>query len=203
MKEDIPRYWQKVLQALAYWIAYKKEYFHDHLLSEGAIVAELTQLLSANTDSNQRVECERMYKHFCTSISENIRADIVVGVKPEKTQKEKEEKKRKLISLTELTEVIEVKRYETDFKGIEKDFEKLDKLKILKTAKPSLRLFQVIVDQNSRPQKLMNENCRLFTRNIYTGHNGLDVRSRLSKRAYSTLNTKAGRGVHVVLLELL
>jgi len=195
---DVPAHWGNVLQALAHWVAYKKEYFHGHLLPEGAIVAELTQLLSAKIDVKQKLECERMYKEFDSSIKTTIRADIVIGDKPAKL-KDMQGGVQKHIHLEQLTEVIEVKRYEGRWDKTLADFKKLARLKGIKS---DLRLFQVIVAQQRLPEKLFNKKYRIFTKNICPETDGLNVRARMSKKAYFSRKSETN-GVFAVLVEVL
>lgn len=192
--KDPPPHWSRVLQGLAHWIAYKSQYFDGHLLPEGAIVAELTQLLSSKISSVSKIECERMYKTlYKTSAPKNLnnrRADIVIGEKP----------KNKGIHIAKVGEVIEVKRYkEGSFKKIESDFEKLA---MLKGINKNVRLFQVIVGQKKVPKKLFNEKHNLFTRDIYHTKNGLKVKLRLARKSYGTKRS-GNFGVYAVLAEVL
>jgi len=48
--KEVPHYWQRVLQGLAHWISYKKQYYSGRLLTEGAITAEVSQLIAAHLD---------------------------------------------------------------------------------------------------------------------------------------------------------
>lgn len=196
--KDVPIHWHSVLQALAHWVAYKKEYFYGHLLPEGAIVAELTQLIAANINEGQRLECERMYKDFDSSINGQARADIVIGSKPVRTEEEKKSHVKKMMSLDDLAEVVEVKRYEGNFIKTQEDFEKLAQLKV---NNPGLRLFQVVVGQRSLPVKLFTKAHSLHRKNLYDGNLGLDVRARLAKKAYCSKKSVTS-GVFAVLLEV-
>ena len=50
-----------VLQGVAHWIGYKKQFYSGHLINEGAIVSEATGIMSAYMDSNQKIDCEKQY----------------------------------------------------------------------------------------------------------------------------------------------
>lgn len=192
----IPKYWNEILQGLSYWIAYKKQYFKDHLLTEGAIVAELTQLLSAKIESNMRIECERMYKEINPQIIDQSRVDILIGKKT--NDKYKNGKIKKLMP-NELLEIIEVKRYEGDWKKVEVDFEKLFKLK---KNLPNTRLFQIVVGQEKLPDKIFNSKHNLMRRSIYNGNVELKTLPRLSKKAFST-KKESEKGVYSILIEII
>lgn len=190
--KQVPQYWSPVLQALAHWIAYKKQYYHGHLLSEGAIVAELTQLLSAKIDTNFKIQCERMYKDFVRSLNDQTRVDIVIGDKLKVTTKGK-------LKVDGLTDIIEVKRYEGQFSKIEDDFEKLA---VLKDACSEARLFQVIVGQHILPDKLFTDNHNVKTGNVYKRDKPIEARPRMGKRAYNT-KKDSKYGVFAVLIEII
>jgi hypothetical protein len=183
---DPPVYYASVLQALTHWISYKREYFRNHLLPEGALVAELTQLLSAKVPSEYRVYCETLYNEIDESILENIRADItvyeVVG------------------DFLELRDVIEVKRYESkvDFDKVLKDSKKLS---ILKAGNPDVRLLQIVAGQKKAPREFLTEAHNAQKKIIFSDNNDFFVKARLSKKAYGTKKS-SDSGAFAVLLEV-
>lgn len=187
--QDIPRYYEPVLQALTHWIAYKREYFYEHLLPEGAIVAELTQLLSAKLPSGFQVKCETLYKDMDPTVEKLIRADITIS--------------ECVDGCLELRDVIEVKRYDSaaDFDKVIKD---ADKLSILREALPHVSLLQVVAGQRRAPDKLVTDAHNVVRNNIYPKLKGierLDVRARICKKAYGTKRPSAS-GAFAVLLEV-
>jgi hypothetical protein len=196
IKANVEQYWGAALQGLAYWIAYKQQYFDGHLLPEGAIVAELAQLLAVHIPDTKKVECERLYKDREFLVDTNIRADIVISDKPEKNEDYHELIQK--IPGSYWKEIVEVKRYEQTFKNIEKDSEKLIKLY---SDSQDHHLYQVVVGQGKLPDELFTGDFNLRTRNIYTQSEDIDVRCRMSKKAYST-KRKNQKGVFAVLLEV-
>lgn len=186
MMHDVPKYYAPVLQAITHWVAYKREYFHNHLLPEGAIVAELTQLLSAKIDFKHRIDCEVMYKDIDNSIAKSIRADITIS----KTVDGKEPQK----------DVVEVKRYENkdDFNKILDDSEKLAIL----SKSPNIRLFQIVVGQRKQPTELITSNNNAKKGNLYKRGKDIDVRARICKKAYSCTKKDTASGVYALLLEI-
>ena len=187
MMKDVPKHWEKVLQAAAHWIAYKKQYFDGHLLLEGAIVAELTQLLSAKLDKSMQLKCEMHYKNILGAGKGSKRADLVVG------KKESDE--------FIIHEVIEVKRFEINKKKgnlneIKKDFEKLSQVTDLN---PRPRLFQLIVGQHSLPDVYFNKKKESMKRkNVYQGNKPINAIPRLSRRAVN----RSGLGGFCLLIEV-
>ena len=195
-KSLIEIYWGPALQGLVYWIAYKQQYFDGHLLPEGAIVAELSQLLSVHIPNDKKVECERLYKDLNPSLQKNIRADIIIADKPPKDSEYSTLIKK--IPASFWTDIIEVKRYEQTYKNIESDSQKLIQLY---TDTNSRNLYQVIVGQGELPEEFFTDDFNLRSKNVFTQSDRIDVRCRMSKKAYST-KRKNQKGVFAVLLEV-
>ncbi len=135
-----------VLQGLAYWIGYKKQYYRHYPLSEGAIVGEVLSLLASNLDRDILLESEVMFKNFCTDWKGNGRADIVIS------------KKNNQIDIqNNLNIIIEVKREEAPKHQINKDLERLAKFKE-QCENSDKRCFLILVSQGKRPSDFVTEN---------------------------------------------
>lgn len=191
---ELANHWGPSLQALAYWIAYKQQYYANSLLPEGAIVAELTQLLSSNIDNSMRVECEKMYKEIDNTITHGERVDIIIGTKGTLA-----DKKGSKISKENIHEVIEVKRYEGAYKRMIKDMEKLSALNIEGT---DGRKYLVVVGQKKLPDKIFNNTQNVKRTNIYQGDKQLQAVPRLGKKAYPT-KKESTSGAYAALIEIL
>ena len=126
-----------VLQGLAYWIGYKKELYRHHLLNEGAIVSEITTLMSSSMNANQRVGCEVQYSDISKKINGSERADIVGYLNGK------------------IDFVIEVKKYESVKRLIDADLIKLSKVKDLNK---EIRCFLLLVSQRKPPFPFINDN---------------------------------------------
>jgi hypothetical protein len=126
-----------VLQALSFWIGYKKELYRHHLLSEGAIVAELAFLINSKLKKNEIVKCEEHYKKIVKQINNQSRADILI-----------EKENQPFI-------VIEVKRNNSSKKLIDFDLKKLANLKKIK---PELRVFLILISQRRKPSQYVTHN---------------------------------------------
>lgn len=150
--EKRPDWTDSVLQGLAYWIGYKKQYYSFYPLSEGAIVGEALGLLASHTDSNtMRLNAEVMYKKIC-DWDNNGRADIVISERPNKDERETNStgKKKPFNYKKYARTIIEVKRHGSDPKLIENDLERLaDCLQ----RNPKVRCFLVLVSQDGIPQQ--------------------------------------------------
>jgi hypothetical protein len=191
---DLPNHWAPALQALAYWIAYKQQYYSNSLLPEGAIVAELTQLLSSNIENGLRVECEKMYKELDDTILDGGRADIIIGKKGKL-----KDKKGSKITKDDIREVVEVKRYEGSFDRLVKDMEKLNALNITWV---DVRKYLVVVGQKKLPEKIFTVKYNVKRNNIYTGNGTFKAIPRIGKKAYPT-KKKSTSGAYAALIEIL
>lgn len=195
--KDVPKHWNSVLQALTYWIAYKQQYYRHHLLTEGAIVGELTQLIWSNIDSSMKLECESLYKQFDTSIPDSKLCDLVIGKGTIRNTTKISGKYPKLNS-EEILEAIEVKRYEGSFERITADFEKIYELR---KGNPQARLFTVIVGQKELPYRVFTDSYNVKKSNVYNGPLKFEAKPRLGKKAYSTKKHN-DLGVYSVLIEV-
>lgn len=126
-----------VLQGLAYWIGYKKQFYHGHSINEGAIVSEVLSLLSVNSEPNQKICCEEMYSRIVSGTNRKERADLVV------------------YNHDRIESVIEVKRFESGKNLIEGDLKKLARIK---NENIGIRCFLLLVSQKTIPFLFVNEN---------------------------------------------
>ena len=195
---ELPKHWHSTLQGLSYWIAYKRQYFSRHLLPEGAIVAELTQLLSANIETGMKIECERMYKSFGYKEFGQGRMDIAIG-KITDTEKAKAKKGKRRSTIDELHEMVEVKRYEGDKKKLFKDMEKLA---LVSDENNEVRKFLVVVGQNKLPDLFFTDKHKVRTGNVYDGENEVEAHPRSGKKAYSTKKDGV-KGTFSVIIEII
>lgn len=191
MNIPVPHYWNEVLQGVAHWISYKQQYYSGNLLTEGAIVSEIAQLLNAKLPDSERFQCERMCKDFLAGKTGQTRFDLVIG--NNKTPREE------LIAKEDLLVAVEVKRYESDWKLIQSDIEKLY---ALKAVHKNVRLFLVVFGQGALPKKLFNDSHFLKRRNMYEGKKiGIEAFSRVAKKSYSSKASKWA-GNYAILVEV-
>lgn len=137
LKKTSPKWIDPVLQGLAYWLGYKKQFYHGHLINEGAIVSEALSLLSVNIEPVQKIYCEEMYSKIVSSINRKERADLVI-YKHDKIEF-----------------VIEVKRFESGKNLIDADLKKLARIK---NGNIEIRCFLLLVSQKKIPFLYVNEN---------------------------------------------
>jgi hypothetical protein len=53
-----PRWTQRALQGVAYWMGHRRCLYRDYPLSEGALVAEVCNLIYANLPDHLELHCE-------------------------------------------------------------------------------------------------------------------------------------------------
>jgi hypothetical protein len=135
----LPLWSDPVLQGLSYWIGYKKQYFDTHPLSEGAIVSETLALIQSNLDKQFQLTCEIPYKKLGMTIDNDSRADIVIM----------EDSRPKY--------VIEVKKAEAGKSVIDNDLKRLSELKL---QLPEVVCYLLLVSQNSKPKRFVNDQGR-------------------------------------------
>ena len=59
-----PPWLRSSLQGLAFWVGYRRSIYSAHELSEGALAAELCNLLHAHLPESLRLSCEEPYSKF-------------------------------------------------------------------------------------------------------------------------------------------
>ena len=167
MLNKLPDWCEPTLQGIAYWLGYKKQFYRDYPLSEGAIVGEALQLIKSNLAINQKLTCEDSYKKLGLNINNQKRADIVLW----------EDDSVKC--------VVEVKRADASSKLIDIDICKLNKLK---RTKIDVRCFLLIVSQNKKPIRFVNKSGIAVKGTLII--DGIEVKTRRVCKVTSTFNQK-------------
>lgn len=187
----LPKWCAPTLQGLAYWLAYKKQFYNGYTLSEGAIVGELAQGINSNIDKEEEVlECERMYKELSPSIEGQTRLDLAIGNISEGT-------KGKTLKVNTLKFAIEVKRYENGWNLILEDLKKLKELNI---RNKDIRCFLIVASQDHRPEKLVSDKNHPIEKFLKSDLN-FETKVRTVKKAFSS-KRKSDNGNFVVLIEI-
>ncbi len=135
---------ERSLQALAFWVAYQNGRYRHHSLPEGAIVSELTCLLSGDVKGQLTIERELMYKDLLEGKpwDTKVRADLAI-------MPSEPEKRGVPVAL------IEVKRADAPWREIEGDLIALNHFKLL--SQNTLTLL-VVVAQAHRPNQWVSPN---------------------------------------------
>lgn len=142
-KDAVQGYIEASLQALAFWVGYQNEVYRHHTLPEGAIVAELTRLISGKVGTGLRVECEILYRELISSGNwdKKALADIAITEILAKT--------------TNTLALVEVKRLKPSGRVIDDD---LIKIGLFKKISPGTRAYLVIVGQAEFPDRWVDAN---------------------------------------------
>lgn len=141
--ERCPKWIEKPMQSLAFWVGYQHSMYWHSDLPEGAITAELRRLIKAELPDRFRIVCESSYKNLSGTDSwfDAVRADLAIFRDDESAE----------TNLSPIA-VIEVKRASAARTLIEDD---LIALSILKRSKPELRAFLLIVGECFRPSEFV------------------------------------------------
>jgi len=131
------------LQALAFWVGYQNQQYRHHSLPEGAIVAELTRLISGKTGPDFKIECEVLYSKLATENTwdKKALADIVIS--------ETDANWRDTLAL------LEIKKAKRAASLVEND---LIKIAHYKKISPKTRTYLVVVSQGNRPEDWVDAN---------------------------------------------
>lgn len=146
--QPLPKFFEPVLQGLAYWVGYERSYFKNYHIAESAAVHEAAKLLSVHIESEQKVFCEVPYS----------------AIKPQNTQKTGTKGKHAdiLVAKGRITEdcfefssvdfLLEVKRYTKPYRKIAEDIEKL--CDYLDEAGPysPVRAFLLVISEHIMPE---------------------------------------------------
>lgn len=141
-KNDIPHWLNMAMRGVVCWIGWRRSFYRMHNLVEGAIVAEVCNLIAANLDDGKKLICEKLYYEINPKfpIGKTKRADLAI------LQTDKKENR--------VTHVIEVKR-NSSLKKIWEDVERLGSLKKLNS---EIKTYLLIVSEHERPQNYVTEN---------------------------------------------
>lgn len=144
--DQIPSWTDTVLHGLSYWIGHRRAYFGDYPLLEGAITAEMCNLINSKIDHSNdgHLYCEVMYRHITGVIEpDQRRVDLLIA----KTEKFLPNVEGRDLQDT-LDMVIEVKRGSASKTEITKD---LQRLAHIKDIKPNVRAFLIVVSEGKLP----------------------------------------------------
>src|SRR5260370_34605357 len=141
------RWTQRALQGVAYWMGYRRCLYRDCPLSEGALVAEVCNLIYANLPDHLGLHCEVQYAKLIKSrelpkiLQSKIRADLVITEKPARAGSD---------PVPEF--IIAVKRASASNGWIDPD---LHRLAAARGLCPSARAFLFVMCEADRPRSLV------------------------------------------------
>lgn len=140
---------ERALQGVAYWVGHRRCLYRHYPLSEGALVAEVCNLIHANLPDKLSLLCEVQYSSLIhrdekpTELTVRARADLVVA---EQTTNPDDDETPKYI--------IEVKRAAAPKSQIDAD---LRRLSAVRAIRPEIRTFLFIISEAQRPTRFVRE----------------------------------------------
>jgi len=156
IKKQPSRTWpiwvSKALQGVAYWVGHRQSLYSRHELSEGALTAEICNLIHANLQHPYLLRCEKLYRTFLPrdvrlpdKIAPNARADLSVWERFEDKNGRYRPRPRY---------VIEVKRASATRKRID---EELQRLAAVVERNERIRGFLFVIGERRRPDRFVSE----------------------------------------------
>jgi hypothetical protein len=199
MATPLPLWTENTLQGLAYWVGYRRSYYRNYPLSEGALVAEACNLISSSLKEAEYLHCEVMYRQLINPASASDseiaqtqkRADLVIASTPKLHSNDRD-------SWNHVQAVVEVKRANASIADINKDLCRLRKIR--RYSASAARAFLIIVAEGKRPTRFVNENGNGIKLNDVPPEAGrCDVR-RICKALHSS--TKIDRAHYACIIEV-
>jgi hypothetical protein len=153
--EKRPNWATRALQGVTYWIGHRRCLYRQYPLAEGALVAELCNLIHANLHHNFLLTCEVQYTDLLDGrpkpdiLTQRARADLVISERP--GRKDGEPRPRF---------IIEVKRASAPKAQIDSD---LQRLAAVKTTYRGVRTFMFLIAEAHRPKRFVDEDGKSRT----------------------------------------
>jgi len=198
IREKYPLWARKALQGVTYWMGHRRCLYRNHPLSEGALVAEICNLIHANLhDKKLSLKCEVQYSDFFDpgkkpkEIDERTRADLVVY---KKTINAEDASKSKI----EPKFIIEVKRAGSGKKLIDEDLRYLAIVR--EKSIYSIRTFLFVISEAKLPKRFVNEEGMLKIKKGEIPKSNADFRVYLFKAASAF--TKRDHAHYACLIEV-
>jgi len=144
-----PEWVREALQGVTYWMGHRRCLYRDYPLSEGALVAEVCNLIYANLSEGLQLRCEVQYSSLVNSdllpeiFQRKTRADLVVAEIPARSGAEPIPKY-----------IIEVKRASASKSQINAD---LSRLAVARRLRPDIRAFLFVISEAKRPKRFVHE----------------------------------------------
>lgn len=144
-----PVWVERALQGISYWMGHRRCLYRDYPLSEGALAAEVCNLIYANLPEPLQLLCEVQYSSFVDRnpipqiLRGRIRADLVVAETPARRGASPNPKF-----------IIEVKRASAPTSQINAD---LSRLAAVRRLRPDIRAFVFVISEPDRPRRFVND----------------------------------------------
>ena len=151
MPDRLP-FLESALQGLAFWVGYRRAYFHDYPLAEAAIIAESCNLIQAKITPDQRLCPEVLYRRLANTtgtkeLSNLWRADLAIldANCPDPYQEN---------VWGAVQFIFEVKRAKAPTAEIDQDLRRLFHFK--KICRPGARAFLIVASEAKLPNRFVD-----------------------------------------------
>ena len=184
---------QRALQGVTYWIGHRRCLYRDYPLSEGALVAEVCNLIHSNLPDQYVLLCEVQYSTFAGRevrrkfLRGRVRADLVVAEKAA-------EPENKPVPRF----IIEVKRASAPKSQIDGDICRLAEIRDIL---PNVRSFLFVIAEATRPRRFVNEDGQSILGKHRIGKQAAYYRVRRTLKAAHAY-TKRDRAQYASLIEV-
>lgn len=154
----IPSWVEISMQGIVYWIGHRRCVYKGQPLTEGALVAELCNLIYANLNGKLDLQCEVQYSNYKikydrdSEVTAFSRADLVIGEKQAGSK------------LLDPKFIIEVKRASAPKKEIYSDLCRL--AQVHKSLK-EVRTFLFVISEAGRPRQFVTSEGKASEKNNY------------------------------------
>lgn len=143
-----PPWMRSALQGIAFWVGHRRSIYSAHELTEGALTAELCNLIHAHLDKRFRLRCEEPYTKLLPrgvtrpAVPSKARIDLSVW---ERYKPDGEDKSRQRVLYA-----IEVKRATASNTLINQD---LQRLAAIVEESERIRAFLCVISEGFRPKR--------------------------------------------------
>jgi hypothetical protein len=183
----------RALQGVTFWIGHRRCLYKQYPLAEGALVAELCNLIHANLRDSYVLSCEVQYTELLAGnprpgiLTQRARADLVISEKPEDKNGEPTPRF-----------IIEVKRASAPASQIDAD---LQRLAAVRKTHPGIRTFLFLIAEAHRPKRFVDEDGKSKTgKHSIPGSTGYYRIRRTLKAAHAY--TEVGSAQYACFLEI-
>jgi hypothetical protein len=149
-----PKWAERALQGLAFWMGHRHALYRDYPLSEGALVAETCNLICAQLPTAETLFCEVQYSRLVPSgrlpadLRPKARADLVVAENMSGINRDSENLSAHVLA------AIEVKRASAPRAQIVDDLKRLAAFKLVN---PAPRALLFVVAEARRPSLFVSD----------------------------------------------
>jgi hypothetical protein len=189
----MPFWIERALQGVTYWMGHRRCLCRDYPLSEGALVAEVCNLIYANLPKDLKLLCEVQYSKLVERdrmpqiLQGRTRADLVVAEKAERTAEDGVPKF-----------IIEVKRASAPKSQIDAD---ISRLAAVRRLCPDIRAFLFVISEAERPRRFVNDDGHSVLGKHSIGNGDDYYRIRRTWKAAPAF-TKRDRAQYACLIEV-